>query len=321
MKRPEGFDAPQAQPDAAPARPARTPRAPRAPRTPRPLASERPPRSEAREARPDAPARPPRPSTPKNARAEFRAAVRARKRAERRELRRFTRRARRRRIAWLTGIGLVLALVGMSVGAVYSPLLALREVRVEGTTSLDPAQIVAAVDGQLGTPLALLDEGLLREQLGAFTLIRSYSTEILPPGTLIVHIIERTPIGVRVNGGSFDIVDPAGVVLGTVPQRPEGLPLIQLGTQSADSTAGRSIAEVLLAMPEALRVQVEAIAATTRDDVTLILTGSTQRVEWGSAADSERKAQVLAALLAIHGGSGAGSYDVSAPGTAVFQPG
>ncbi len=72
-------------------------------------------------------------------------------------------------------------------------------------------------------------------------------------------------------------------------------------------------------MPDALRVQVEAIGATTRDNVTLTLVGSSQRVEWGSAADSEHKARVLGALLAIHGGSGAGSYDVSAPGTAVFH--
>lgn len=314
MKRPEGFDAPQVQPDAAPARSARTPRQPKRAVSKRDaFQAEAPKRARSQ--------RPPRPSSERLAQADFKAAERARKRAERRELRRFTRRTRRRRIAWLTGIGLVLALVGMSLGAVYSPLLALRDIRVDGTVSLDPTQIVDAIDGQLGTPLALLDDELLREQLGAFSIIRSYSTEILPPGTLIVHIVERTPIGVRVTGGAFDIVDPAGVVLGSVPQRPEGLPLIQLGTLDADSAAGRSIAEVLLAMPETLRVQVDAIAATTRDDVTLTLVGSTQRVEWGSAADSERKAQVLAALLAIHGGSGSGSYDVSAPGTAVFRAG
>lgn len=313
MKRPEGFDAPQAQPDAAPVTPARTPRAPKQATKPKPKPQPKP--------QPKRAPRPAHPSSERLARAELAAAERSRKRAERRELRRFTRRTRRRRIAWLTGIGLVLALVGMSLGAVYSPLLALRDIRVEGTVSLEPAQIVDAVDGQLGTPLALLDENLLREQLGAFSLIRSYSTEILPPGTLIVHVVERTPVGLRVNGGAFDIVDPAGVVLGTVPQRPDSLPLIHLGALDADSAAGRSIAEVLLAMPESLRVQVDAIAATTRDDVTLTLVGSAQRVEWGSAADSERKAQVLAALLAIHAGSGAGSYDVSAPGTAVFQPG
>jgi cell division protein FtsQ len=321
VKRPEGFDASPAQQDAASARPAKRAVPARAPRQPRPAKGAASDGSVS--PRQDAPrssrSRPPRPSADRVAHAELKAAERARKRAEKRELRRFTRRTRRRRIAWLTGIGIVVVLVAMSVGAVYSPLLALREIRVDGTTSLDPAQIVDAIDGQLGTPLALLDEDELREQLGAFTLIRSYSTEILPPGTLIVHIVERAPIGVRVNGGSFDIVDAAGVVLSTTPQRPEGLPLIQLGDADADSAAGRSVAEVLLAMPDALRVQIDTIAASTRDDVTLTLAGSTQRVEWGSAADSEHKARVLAALLAIHGGSGPGSYDVSAPGTAVFH--
>jgi cell division protein FtsQ len=323
VKRPEGFDAPPAEPDAAPARAPKRVAAERAPRTATPSKAANP-TTPARPAKSAKPARPPRarpqhPSADRLAAAELKAAERARRRAEKRELRRFTRRTRRRRIAWLTGLGVLAALVGMSIAAVYSPLLALREIRVDGTSSLDPAQIVDAIDGQLDTPLALLDEERLREELSAFTLIRSYSTEILPPGTLIVHIVERTPIGVRVNGASFDIVDPAGVVLGTVPQRPEGLPLIQLGEADADSAAGRSIAEVLLAMPASLRVQIDAITATTRDNVTLTLVGSTQRVEWGSAADSEHKARVLAALLAIHGGAGAGSYDVSAPGTAVFH--
>ena len=337
MKRPEGFDTPAATPSEEPGRGARAARAPRErPRVERsvrsasarerpaarepvatdPVETERPSRT-ARGERPH----PPRPSAERTAAAEFKAAERARKRAEKRELRRFTRRARRRRIAWLTSAGIVVALVGLSVGAVYSPLLALRDIRVDGTSTLDPAQVVDAIDGQLGTPLALLDEGRLREELGAFTLIRSYSTEILPPGTLIVHIVERTPVGVMANGAAFDIVDAAGVALDTVPQRPAGLPLIQLSADDVDTVAYRSIAEVLLAMPADLRGQVDTIAATTRDDVTLTLVGSAQRVEWGSAADSEHKARVLAALVAIHGGAGAGTYDVSAPGTAVFHAG
>ncbi|TPX03500.1 FtsQ-type POTRA domain-containing protein, partial [Schumannella luteola] len=230
MKRPEGFDAPAppaaerpaprsraARPDAARRREAATAEPARASTPAAPAAPPRPARK-----------RPPRPSASRVADAELRAAERARRRAEKHELKRFTRRARRRRIAWLGGIGVVVALVAMSIGAVYSPLLALRDIRVDGTTSLDPARIVDAVDGQLGTPLALLDQDALRDELGSFTLIRSYSTEILPPGTLIIHVVERAPVGVMVAGGAFDVVDAAGVVLGSVPQRPAGLPLIQV---------------------------------------------------------------------------------------------
>ncbi|AYF99616.1 FtsQ-type POTRA domain-containing protein [Protaetiibacter intestinalis] len=264
-------------------------------------------------------ARPPRPSADRVAAAELRAAERARKRYEKQELKRFTRRVRRRRIAWATGVGIVVMLVALSVGAVYSPLLALREVQVDGTSRLDPAQLTDAIDGQLGVPLALLDESRIRDELGQFTLIRSYTTELIPPGTLLVHITERTPVGTIVRGAEFDLVDPAGVVIATTTERTPGMPVIRVEGDDVDSAAFRSVAEVLLALPESLHAQLDTVSATTRDNVTLTLAGSDQRVEWGSADRSDHKARVLAALLAIHAGSGPGLYDVSAPGTAVFR--
>lgn len=262
---------------------------------------------------------PPRPSADRTAAADLRAAERARKRHERRELKRFTRRVRQRRIAWLAGVGVVVMLVLLSLGAVYSPLLALRDIRVDGTARLAPEQLVDAVDGQLGVPLALLDDARIRDELGEFTLIRSYTTELLPPGTLIIHVVERTPIGTIARGAEFDLVDPAGVVITSTPERTPGMPVITVADDDVESAAFRSAAEVLLALPPEFLAQVDAVTATTRDDVTLVLTGSNQRVEWGGAESSEHKARVLAALVAIHGASGPGLYDVSAPGSAVFR--
>ena len=77
--------------------------------------------------------------------------------------------------------------------------------------------------------------------------------------------------------------------------------------------------EVLLALPPSVSGQVLSIAARTRDDVTLTLAGSSQRVVWGSAEGSAEKAAVLAALLPLHQGDGPGEYDVSAPGIGVFH--
>ncbi len=319
MKRPEGFDAP------APAAPKEVPRASaRASSSERPAPREkqkpvREPRVRPEKKRAEPKPKLPHPSADRVAAADLRAAERARKRQERRELKRFTRRVRQRRIAWLAGVGVVAMLVLLSLGAVYSPLLALRDIRVDGTSRLDPAQIVDAVDGQLDVPLALLDDGRIRDELGEFTLIRSYTTELLPPGTLIIHIVERTPIGTIARGAEFDLVDPAGVVITSTPERTPGMPLITVAGDDVESAAFRSAAEVLLALPPEFLAQVDAVTASTRDDVTLVLTGSNQRVEWGSAEGSDHKARVLAALVAIHAGSGPGLYDVSAPGTAVFR--
>ena len=235
-------------------------------------------------------------------------------------MRRFTRRARRRRIGWLGALGVVLTLVLLVLGAVFSPILALRHVIVDGTQRLDAATLAGAVDGQLGVPLALLDEDRIRTELGEFSLIRSYVTELVPPDTLLIHVVERAPIGVIASPDGFRLVDPAGITIDTTVARPEGYPTIELAAGEDVAGAGfRSMAEVLLALPPAVLAQVDTIAARTRDDVTLTLTGSAQRVVWGSADESASKAAVLASLIALHTGDGPGEYDVSAPGIGVFH--
>jgi cell division protein FtsQ len=248
-----------------------------------------------------------------------RKAARIQQRYERAEVKRFTRRARRRRIGWLT----ILAILGLTAGliaiAVFSPILALREIRVDGTSRLDPAVIREAVSEQLGTPLALIDDARIRDDLAQFTSIRSYVTELVPPGTLVIHIVERSPLGVLATPDGFEIVDAAGVVLESSPARPTGLPLLQLDEGTTDGAGFVAMTEVLIALPPEVLAQVDAISARTRDDVILILAGSDQRVVWGSADDSERKADILAALLARYAGAGPGEYDVSAPGSAVFR--
>ncbi|TPW73840.1 FtsQ-type POTRA domain-containing protein [Schumannella sp. 10F1B-5-1] len=236
-------------------------------------------------------------------------------------MRRFTRRARHRRIVLTAVSAVVLAMIGIVVAAVFSPLLALKTITVDGTSRLDATQLRDAVDDQMGTPLALLDEGRIQRQLGSFSLIRSYSTTIVPPHTLQIHIVERVPVGVLQKGQTFELVDPAGVTVEKSDARPAGAPLIQLArADGVKSEAFQSITAVLLAMPEAQRAQVDTVTARTRDDVTLTLVGGAQTVVWGSATDSARKAQVLQALLGVNGGAG-GTYDVSAPGSAVFRAG
>ena len=248
-------------------------------------------------------------------------AARERKRYERLEVKRFTRRARRRRTGWFLAALLVVAVGGLVAVAVFSPLLALRTITVDGTSRLSSGTLEKAVDGQLGTPLALLNYGEITRDLAPFSLIRSYVTEIVPPGTLVIHVVERTPVGAIQGTNSFDLVDPAGVTVESSKTRPAGYPLVQLGDGQVNGPGFASMAQVLLALPPAVLTKVDTITAQTHDDVTLTLSGSSQRVVWGSSDDSDAKARVLADLIALHSGSGAGEYDVSAPGTAVFHHG
>ncbi|MCU1543639.1 MAG: hypothetical protein JWM50_1504 [Microbacteriaceae bacterium] len=331
MKRPEGFD-PRAQPTAT--------EPPATPRMRRPGKKEVPPGVSAQPVRPASktPAAPSRPAalhpeaaepsprasnaqwSAREARRDLKRAANARRRFEKGEIKRFTRRARTRRVAWLSAAGVVVVLVAVLLVAVYSPLLALKTVTVDGTSRVDAAAVVDAIDGQVGTPIALVDYDAITRKLADFPLIRSYVTEVVPPHTLVVHVVERAPVAVVADGATFDLLDPAGIVVQSSDSRPDGFPLVDIGGQEVGSTSFASVVEVLLSLPAPLLAQVDTISASTKDDVTFVLRGVGQTVVWGSSDDSAIKARTLAAMVGNQDESDLLEYDVSAPGSVVVTP-
>lgn len=247
----------------------------------------------------------------------LRAARRARRKHERGEIKRFTRQARRRRRAWLISVGSVVGVVAALVLVALSPLMALRTISVEGAHRVDAAALTQSLSSQLGTPLALINYQSVRNEVARYPLVRSYTTQVRPPGTLVVRIVERTPVGVVAAHGGFDLVDQAGVVISQSARRPAGYPLIALEGAPGSAEAHRSFASsaaVLAALPPATRAQAESITASTADDVTITLAGGV-KVVWGGPAQSDLKAADLAALLKSV--PGASLYDVSAPDSPV----
>lgn len=257
------------------------------------------------------------PLTPAGARRKFRAARRARKLYEREEVRRFTWRSRRRRTIWLVSLGIIAALGGFVLIGAYSPLMALKTIEVVGADRVPSAEVQAALGEQLGTPLPLVDFSKVKKELSRFTLIRSYVTESRPPGTLVVRIVEREPIGAVVTPAGFDLVDAAGVVIQSGTERPAGYATIT-ARSGAGSTGFQAAAAVIMALPDGIRGQLDTVTAATKDDVTLTLVGGA-RVVWGSAEKSEYKAVVLAALVVSHPVGSVGEYDVSSPDSAVLR--
>ena len=298
MKRPEGFD------PSAPAAPEPTKRPGK-----KSAALTAPPREELSPA-----------GVAAAERRRIRKGARARRRFERGEVRRFTRRSRRRRATWVTVAAVVGILGAVLAVAIFSPILALREITVDGTAQVDESEVRAAVDGQLGVPLALLDFGRIEDELTEFSLIRSYVTETVPPNTLRIHVVERQAIATIQNDGGFDQIDAAGVVMSSSPERP-ALPLVDVGGDGVESAGFRSAAAVLLAMPEGVRSRVDIVTARTADDVGLKLVGTAQEVVWGSADDSELKATVLDIMLTKRPECLAlPVIDVSAPRTPICGP-
>lgn len=336
MKRPEGFDPPgreqpgtarpgkvakpsRAQPSGSQPTKAPTPPRQRQPQTQQPQTpqSQTPQRSAPPLREPRRPStHEPRPDAA--AAANLKRAAREKRRAERAEVRRFTRRTRNRRVALAATAGTVAVLVGLVFAAVYSPLLALRTITIDGTSRVSQEELHAALDSQLGTPLALIDFDRITTELGAFPLIRSYVTETVPPDTLLIHIVERQPVGAVAVPGGFELVDPAGITLQESVDRIAGVPLIDAGEVSGP--AFTAVVEVLLALPPDLLARVDTASARTKDDVSLVLAGVGQSVTWGSAEQSARKAALLASLVAVTDPAQPGEFDVSAPSNGIFHP-
>ncbi|MCD2441930.1 FtsQ-type POTRA domain-containing protein [Agromyces sp. SYSU K20354] len=255
------------------------------------------------------------PDDSRTARRALSAAARERRRYERQEVRRFTKRSRHRRVAWsVAGGAVALVTIGVVVGA-YSPLMALSEVRVEGAQRIPPADIVAAFDDELGTPLPMISRDAVHDALADFSLIETYSTETIPPGTLVVRIVERTPVGVIEADGGLELVDGAGVVIERPAERPEGQPLISV-EGGIGSEGFRAVAAVVRSLPAEVRAQLVGASAETADDVRLELAGGVP-VVWGGASESAVKAVVLARLMAVAPPDSVSGYDVSSPESAV----
>ncbi|MBX3093178.1 MAG: FtsQ-type POTRA domain-containing protein [Cryobacterium sp.] len=210
-------------------------------------------------------------------------------------------------------IGVVLGLGGMLAIAVFSPLLAFTRLEIKGASHVDEADVRAVIETQLGTPLALIDHDAIRLGLEGFPLIRSYVTEVTPPGTLTIHLVERSPVGVLRTETGFAVVDPAGVVLARPAERPADLPRINVDSDGAAGVGFTAVVEVLLALPPGLRADVDTAVATTKDDVRLALRTGGQSVVWGSAERSELKARVLEQLIVANSSRSNIEYDVSAP--------
>lgn len=245
-------------------------------------------------------------------------ASRARRRALSAEVKRFTVRQRRRRRVWISaGVAFLVTVLG-TAGAAYSPLFAVERIDVVGTSQLDVAAVTDALDAQVGTPLAMVDDSAVKAALVRFPLVESYTLEARPPHDLVVRIVERTPIGAMQTAAGFTVVDAAGVALSTTPDAPAGQPVLDIAG-GTDSSAFHAAGRVVRALPDAIRAQVTAVSASTPDDVTLTLGASGSRVVWGSAERSAEKAVVLDRLMAKSPPDRAKEYDVTSPEAGVVR--
>jgi cell division protein FtsQ len=227
--------------------------------------------------------------------------------------RRFVRRQWARRwLAWKPVVA-VLVFVGMLVGGIwlvfFSSYLSVQGVEVTGVQQLKAGQVRAAADVPEGQPLARVDLDRIRSRVEAMAEVRSADVTREWPDQVRISVQEREAIAVVEIGGRLRGMDAEGVVFRDYATAPADLPRVE-SPVSTGSDALREAALVVASMPADLAARVDHVEVKTVDEISLVLRDD-RTVQWGSAEESDVKAEVLAEMLVARQ---AQHYDVSVPG-------
>jgi cell division protein FtsQ len=227
-------------------------------------------------------------------------------------VRRFSERARRRRLRaarpWLVALG-VLVVLAAAGGVVYAtPVLGVAGIRVTGARLVTAGEVRAAAGVAPGTPLARVDMDRVSRRVGGLPPVDRVTVSRSWPRTLVVRVVERTPVAAVPAGDGYVMVDRTGTVFDRAARPPAGLPVVKLHTPGRGDPATAAALTVLAALPPGLRDPMAALVADAPARIRLELRDGRQIV-WGDATLNDDKARVALTLL-----SGTQKVtDVSAP--------
>lgn len=221
---------------------------------------------------------------------------------------------RRRRLRRVAASLVVLVVVATLTWIVmFSSVLAVRRVAVDGETTLNESQVRSAADVRIGQPLARVDIAGIETRVASMERIQSVTVSRSWLHTVRITVVERTPVAWLTVGGVIRGLDRYGIDFRTYDKAPKGL--LEAEVTATAPRARQQTLEAVAAVVQiiededpGLRKQMRNINAATKDSIQLHLTNG-RTVVWGSRADSAHKLTVLNALLRIK----ADRYDVSAP--------
>lgn len=215
-------------------------------------------------------------------------------------------------------MGLLLAgivLFALAIGSTFTPLFAARHIRVEGNRTLSPSEVSALAGVRDGTNVFHLDTAATEDALEADPWVASAEVERDLPATVILRVIERTPVAVA----GATVVAADGTALPGASAR--GLPDIGVLAGELDPAERTAGAGVVGAMAPVVRDRVGSVLVEPDGDLVLILRdGAT--VRYGQPQEAIAKAEALRAVLRWAGEHDVAiaSADVSVPNAPTLQP-
>ncbi|MHA6795318.1 cell division protein FtsQ/DivIB [Pseudonocardia bannensis] len=223
---------------------------------------------------------------------------------------------RRRRLALLAVVVVLLAGMGVTVRVLLydSGLADVEQVEVTGALTLPVPDVLAAAAVEPGSPLAAVDVVAVADRVAALPGVARVDVSRNWPHTVAIAVTERVAVALAGTAQGLFLVDDTGVAFRPAPEVPPQLPRLGVGSVGPDDPGTTAALDVLAALPEPVRSQVQTIDVTGpvvaggSPSLELGLTDG-RRVRWGSPDRSDRKAAVLVPLLTQEGAV----YDVASP--------
>lgn len=209
-------------------------------------------------------------------------------------------RARRRRLGYQLGGALTGAFLVWVV--LWSPLLKVKDVTLEGGSQTTTAEVSRAAGLDEKDNLLFVKSADVAARVARLPWVKSVDVDRILPSTVRVRIVEREAAMVLTSESGSWTLDGSGRIL-EVGGEGSGLPVLA-GSELGDLRPGETISTLsvraavraLGSMPAELREKVKAAFAPTSERISFTLEGGLL-VRYGAAEELRDKHEVVIALL------------------------
>lgn len=222
----------------------------------------------------------------------------------------------RRRLWWTIVVGSVVLSIVVVLLLLTSPILSIRNVRVDGVVYADLERVGEVVASLKGDPILTADLHDAELELEAIPWVEAARVSMRLPSTVTVEIVERRPVAFyRAVDGFNRVIDIDGRVLDVIEGDPVDYPPIR-GT-GPNLSAGEfaeqpflGVVQLMNGLPRDLRVRLVAAAVSPEGEIAFTLTDDVI-VEFGRPDDFQEKLVALVNEIKRQGSRRYSVIDVS----------
>lgn len=227
----------------------------------------------------------------------------------------------RRRLQRLVDLGLVTLVALSFLGALWTPLLDVDEVRVDGAVHTGAKVVLTQAEVRIGDRLASVDLRAVGERIAALPWVGQVTVHRGVDGVVAIEVTERTAVAALGTGRSALLVDREGRILGPAADAPDVGPLLELtgvGPAPAPGSFLRGEAGDALVVAERIAIAAPGALALLHADGFMGRLVQGGQVRFGDSSQLDAKVRSLRTVLDQVDLSCLALLDLSLPGTPVL---